>query len=73
MFWVALGLGAGVTTAVMASRWAKKQAERVAPANVAKQAGGVVRDLGTLLAETAAEFKRGTEEKEAEIRASLSE
>ena len=73
IFWLAMGLGAGVTAAVMASRWARKQAERVAPANVARQAGGVARDLGTLLAEAAAEFRRGTEEKEAEIRASLAE
>src|SRR5207245_6787235 len=31
IFWLALGLGAGATTAVMASRWTRQQAQKVAP------------------------------------------
>jgi len=30
IFWLAMGLGAGVTAAVMVSRWTRRQAERLA-------------------------------------------
>jgi hypothetical protein len=71
MFWTALGLGAGVTAAVLTSRWMRKQSERVAPANVGKQLGGTVRDLGRLAREAMEEWRKGAAEKEAEIRAQL--
>ena len=45
-FWVALGFGAGATGAVLASRWTKKQAARVAPATLAREAQGGLLDLG---------------------------
>jgi hypothetical protein len=71
IFWLAMGLGAGATAAFMASRWARRQAERMAPANVARQAGGVLRDAGSLLAEAASDFRAGMVEREAEIRSGL--
>ena len=71
MFWLAMGLGAGVTTAILVSRWARRQAERMAPPNLARQAGAAVRDVGSLLAEAIGEFRSGMAEKEAEVRASL--
>ena len=70
-FWVAVGLGAGVTAAVMVSRWARRQRERMAPANLAKQAGDGFRDLGSLLSAAVSEFRAGMAEKEAELRAEL--
>jgi len=71
IFWLAMGLGAGVTLALVATRWARQQADRMAPVTIARQAGGAVRDVGALLADAAAEFRRGAREKEAEIRSHL--
>ena len=70
-FWVALGLGAGATAAVLASRWMRKQSERMAPANVGRQLGDTARDLGQLLREALEEWRKGAAQKEAEIRAQL--
>lgn len=67
-FWVALGLGAGATGAVMASRWTKKQAKKVAPANIAREARGGLLELGKLVSESISEGRRAMEEKERELR-----
>jgi hypothetical protein len=71
IFWLALGLGAGATGAILTGRWARQQAQRVAPANVARQASVALRDVGTLLADAAKEFRAGVAEKEAEVQSSL--
>lgn len=71
IFWLAMGLGAGVTAAVMVSRWARRQAERMAPPNLARQAGETFRDVGSLVTEALTEFRKGMTEKESEVRASL--
>ena len=71
LFWTALGLGAGVTAAVITSRWMRKQSERMAPANVGRQLGDAARDLGQLLQEAVEEWRNGMAEREAEIRAQL--
>jgi hypothetical protein len=70
-FWVAVGLGAGVATAVLVSRWMSRQAAAMAPSNIARQAGETARDVASLLAEAAAEFRRGMAEREAEVRSLL--
>ncbi len=66
-FWVALGLGAGATGAVITSRWAKKQAARVAPQNLAREARGGLLDLGKLVSETIAEGKQAMSDREREL------
>jgi hypothetical protein len=71
MFWVALGLGAGVTTAILVGRWARRQAQRMAPPNLARQAGEALRDVGALVSDALADFRQGMAEKESEIRAAL--
>jgi hypothetical protein len=71
VFWLAMGLGAGATGALMMRRWARRQAERMSPPNLARQAGETVRDAGSLLSEALAEFRRGMAEKESEVRSSL--
>jgi hypothetical protein len=71
IFWVALGLGAGATAAVLSSRWMRRQAEKVAPANVGREISNGMRDLGQLMREALAEGRQAMQEKEAEIRASL--
>jgi hypothetical protein len=67
-FWVALGLGAGATGAILASRWTKKQAKRVAPQTLAREAKGGILDLSKLVAESIDEGKRAMAEREAELR-----
>jgi hypothetical protein len=73
VFWLALGLGAGATGAVIAARWFERQTRRMAPANLARQAGGTVRDLSSLVGEALREFRQGMMEKESEVRSSLGE
>lgn len=67
-FWVALGLGAGATGAIMASRWAKRQARKVAPQTLAREAKGGLLELSKLVAESIEEGKRAMEEREREVR-----
>jgi hypothetical protein len=72
-FWVALGLGAGATGAIIASRWARKQANRVKPATLAREAKGGLLDLSKLVAESIEEGKRAMDERERQLRAELDE
>jgi hypothetical protein len=67
-FWVSLGLGAGATGAVLASRWAKKKAKQVAPATIAREARGGLLEFSTLLSESIAEGKLAMAERERELR-----
>ena len=70
-FWVALGLGAGATGAIIASRWARKQANRVKPATLAREAKGGLLDLSKLVAESIEEGRRAMDERERQLRAEL--
>jgi len=70
-FWIALGVGAGATGAVVTSRWAKRQARKVAPATIAREARGGLLDLGRLVSESIAEGRRGMAEREQELRAEV--
>jgi len=70
IFWLAVGLGAGATGAVLAGRWARQQAQRVAPSNLARQLGRTVQELGAVVADAGREFSRAMAERESEIRAS---
>lgn len=71
IFWLAVGLGAGATAAVLFSRWMRRQAERVGPAAIARDIASGLRDLGRLLGEAVEEGRRAMREREAEVRASL--
>jgi hypothetical protein len=70
-FWVALGLGAGATGAIIATRWARRQANRVKPATLAREAKGGLLDLSKLVAESLEEGKHAMEERERELRSEL--
>jgi hypothetical protein len=74
VFWLGTGLGAGATGTILVSRWLHRQAERLAPPNLARQAGRVVTAAGADLAGTLATaveaFREGMAEREAELRAS---
>ena len=70
-FWVALGLGAGATGAIVATRWARRQANRVKPATLAREAKGGLLDLSKLVAESIEEGRRAMDERERQLRADL--
>jgi hypothetical protein len=74
LFWLATGLGAGATGTILVSRWLRRQADRLAPPNLARQAGRVLTAAGADLADTLAgaveAFREGMAEREAELRAS---
>lgn len=70
-FWLSAGLAAGATTVVLVSRWMKKQAERMAPTNVARSARDDVMDFSKRVADSMAEGKRAMEQAERDIRADL--
>jgi hypothetical protein len=72
-FWLAVGIGAGVTVGIAVTRWARRKSEAFAPANLGRQVAEVAGDVGRLFRQAAAEFRMGAAEKEAEIRATLGE
>jgi hypothetical protein len=73
IFWLAVGLGAGVTVGIAVTRWARQKTEALTPANLGRQVGEVVGDMGRLVREAAADYRAGASAKEAEIRAALGE
>ena len=52
----------------MASRWTKKQAQRVAPATLAREAKGGLMDFSKLVSESIQEGKQAMAEREAQLR-----
>jgi sensor histidine kinase regulating citrate/malate metabolism len=73
LFWLAVGLGAGAAGAVLTTRFAKKQMQKVAPSTIAREARGGLLELSKLVSESLAEGKRAMEEAESEARSSISE
>jgi len=71
LFWIAVGLGAGAVGAVMTMRFARKQADKVAPSRIARQAKGGIMDLAKLVSESMAEGQRAMREREDELRGDL--
>lgn len=70
LFWLALGLGAGAAGAVMTTRFVRRQAKKVAPATLAREARGGMMDLAKLVSGSIAEGRRAMQEKEDELRSS---
>ena len=71
LFWVALGLGAGAASAILASRFVRKQTAKVAHANLAREARGGMMDLARLVSDSLAEGKAAMHQKEDELRSGL--
>lgn len=67
-FWLAFGLGAGAAGAILTGRWARKQARKVAPQTLVREASGGLIELSKLVAESIEEGKRAMREKEEELR-----
>jgi hypothetical protein len=70
IFWLAVGLGAGAVGTIMTMRFARRQASKVAPANLAREARGGLMDLAKLVAESIEEGRGAMRDKEQELRAS---
>jgi hypothetical protein len=68
LFWLALGLGAGAAGAIVTLRFARRQAERVAPSRLAREAKGGLMDLAKLVSESVAEGQRAMRDREDELR-----
>jgi hypothetical protein len=68
IFWLAVGLGAGAAGAVMTTRFARRQASKVAPAAIAREARGGLMDLARLVSESMAEGREAMREREEELR-----
>lgn len=73
IFWLAIGLGAGATAVVMASRWMRRTRQAVSPATIGREVSRGASDLRRLIGESVQEGRRAMAEREAEIRASLDE
>jgi hypothetical protein len=71
LFWVALGLGAGAASAIIASRFVRKQTAKVAPANLAREARGSMMDLARLVSESINEGKVAMQQRELDLRSEL--
>ena len=68
LFWMAFGVGLGATTAVIASRWTRKQAKKAAQATIAREARGGLLDLTKLVTASVDEGRRAMDERERELR-----
>ena len=69
LFWLAVGVGFGAASAIMASRWTRRQVRRAKPQAIAREARGGLLELSQLLAESVEEGKRAMDERERELRA----
>ncbi len=69
LFWISFGVGLGATSAVIASRWTRKQAKRAAPATLAREAKGGLLDLTKLVTASVDEGRRAMDKRERELRA----
>ena len=68
LFWMAFGVGLGATTALIASRWTRKQAKRAAPATIAREAKGSLLDLSKLVSASVDEGRRAMDARERQLR-----
>lgn len=66
-FWIALGIGAGAAGAIMTMRFAHRQARKVAPATLAREARGGIMDIAKLFSEAFEEGKAAMRETEDEL------
>jgi hypothetical protein len=73
LFWLALGLGAGAAGAILTTRFARRQIQKVSPSAIAREARGGLLELSKLVSESIAEGKRAMEQAEDEARSSASD
>ena len=68
LFWLGLGLGAGAAAVIGASRWTRRQAGRVSPVSIAREAKGGLLDFSKLVAQSMEEGRRAMAEAESRAR-----
>lgn len=68
LFWLAVGLGAGAASAIMAGRFTRRQVEKAKPQTIAREAKGSLLDLSKLVAESIEEGKRAQADRERDLR-----
>ncbi len=68
IFWAFLGLGVGVASTVVATRFARRQSRRLAPAAIGREVKGGLIDLAKLVTESIAEGERAMREREERLR-----
>jgi hypothetical protein len=66
-FWIALGIGAGAAGAIVTMRFARRQARKIAPATLAREARGGIMDIAKLFSEAIEEGKAAMRETEDEL------
>ena len=71
LFWLAVGLGAGATMAVLVARRVRRASEAMAPATVAKEARDAVSDLVELVRQSIQAGREAMAKKESEVREAL--
>lgn len=71
LFWLAFGLGAGATGALLASRWTRKQAARAKPQTIVREAKGGLLELSKLVVESIEEGRRAMDDRARELRDEL--
>jgi hypothetical protein len=64
LFWI----GVGIAGAYYASRWIRKQRQRLSPEAIGANLGDLIGDAAKLFSQAAAEARRAAAEKEAELR-----
>ena len=67
-FWVAFGAGLGATTALLASRWTRRQVQRAKPQTIAREAKGGLVDLSKLVSSSLEEGRRAADARERQLR-----
>jgi hypothetical protein len=69
LFWVSFGAGLGAVTAIVTTRWTRRQVQRASPQAIAREARGGFEDLSKLVASSLDEGRRAADERERQLRA----
>jgi hypothetical protein len=68
LFWVSFGAGLGATTALVTTRWTRKQVQKATPQAIAREARGGIADLSRLVAGSLGEARAAADARERELR-----
>lgn len=68
LFWVSFGAGLGATTALVTTRWTRKQVQKATPQAIAREARGGIADVSRLLAGSLDEARAAADARERELR-----
>jgi hypothetical protein len=69
LFWVSFGVGLGATTAIVTTRWTRRQVQKASPQAIAREARGGIADLSRLASASLDAGRRAADAREQELRA----